>query len=318
MGILHPRYPVIPKFGMTAAPLLMALALLPVLRRIRRQFDFDVIDSFYLYPDGVAAALLGSWLGRPVLMSALGTDVSLIPRYAAPRAMIRWAAARAGAVTAVAGALKGEMVRLGIAGDHVRVILHGVDLDLFRPPADRAALRASFGLDGLVLLSVGHLIARKGHAIAIAALADLPDATLLIAGDGALEQELRALAARLGVAGRVRFLGHVDQTRLPDLFGAADILALCSDREGVANVLLEALACGTPVAATAIWGTPEVIRVPEAGLLLASRDAASLVAAARALQAAPPARAATRAYAERFSWAQTSADHLRALREAMR
>ena len=315
LEITHPRYPVIPKVGMSLAPALMAAALLPKLRRLQGRFDFDVIDAFYLYPDGVAASLLGRALGRPVLLSALGTDVSLIPRYAAPRAMTLWAARRAGAVTTVCAALKTELVRLGVPDDHVRVILHGVDLDLFRPPEDRAALRASLGLEGLVILSAGHLIERKGHAIAIEALASLPDATLLIAGDGPLGQKLRELAARLGVAGRVRFLGHVDQDRLPGLFGAADILALCSDREGIANVLLEALACGTPVAATAIWGTPEVICTPEAGRLLTERSPAALVEAVRALQAAPPDRNATRTYAEQFSWAHTSAAHLQALRD---
>lgn len=307
IAVTHPRYPVLPKIGMTVAPALMAAALLPKLCRLRRDFAFDVIDAYYLYPDGVAAALLGRALGVPVRLSALGTDVSLIPRHAAPRAMILWAARQAGATTAVCAALADEMVRLGVAARHVRPILHGVDLALFRPPPDRAGVRAGLQVDGWVMLSVGHLIERKGHAIAIAALVDVPDATLLIAGDGPLDQPLRALAARLGVAGRVRFLGHVDQSRLPDLFGAADALVLCSDREGIANVLLEALACGTPVAATAIWGTPEVIRVPEAGQLLAARTPAALVAAIEALRAAPPARAATRAYAERFSWDATAA-----------
>jgi glycosyltransferase involved in cell wall biosynthesis len=317
IAIAHPRYPVIPKVGMTVAPALMAAATLGAVRRIRREFDFDVIDAFYLYPEGVAATLIGRALGVPVLLSALGTDVSLIPRYAAPRAQILWAARQAGGITTVCEALSRELVALGVAADHVRTVLHGVDLALFRPPADRDAIRARLGLAGPVLLSVGHLIERKGHGIAIAALPLLPEATLLIAGDGPLDATLRAQAAALGVTERVRFLGHVDQGRLPELFGAADVLVLCSDREGIANVLLEALACGTPVAATAIWGTPEIVRVPEAGRLLAARTPDALADAVRAIIADPADRAETRRYAERFSWEDTSAAHLAALRAAM-
>ena len=209
VAITHPRYPVVPKVGMTVAPWLMAAALYPHIARLRRDFAFDVIDSYYLYPDGVAAGLLARAFGVPYLMSALGTDVSLIPQHALERRMILHAVERAAAVTTVCGALRDELVALGAAPGHVSVVEHGVDLTLFSPPLDRAALRASLGLEGPALLSVGHLIDRKGHDLAIRAVADLPGVTLMIAGDGPRDAALRALAAELGVASRVRFLGHV-------------------------------------------------------------------------------------------------------------
>jgi glycosyltransferase involved in cell wall biosynthesis len=171
---LHPRYPVLPKMGMRVAPALMAAALLPSLRRIREEgFDFDVIDAYYVYPDGVAAALLGRILGRPVILTAFGTDVNLLPDYAMVRAQILWAARRAAGITAVCRALADRLVEIGAAPDKVQVILHGVDLDLFHPPEDRAALRRCLGFDRPTLLSVGHLIERKGHGVAIDALAAL-------------------------------------------------------------------------------------------------------------------------------------------------
>jgi len=120
---------------------------------------------------------------------------------------------------------------------------------------------------------------------------------------------LRALAAALGVAARVRFLGHVDQQRLPDLYGAADVTVNGADREGIANVLLESLACGTPLVATPIWGSPEVVKVPAAGLLSADRSAAAIGAAVARLLDALPDRAATRAYAERYDWRETGRQH---------
>jgi glycosyltransferase involved in cell wall biosynthesis len=309
LSITHPRYPTIPRVGMTAAPWLMACALAPHVAGLRHDYDFDVIDSYYLYPDGVAAALLGKWFDRPVVGSALGTDVSLIPDWRLPRAMILGAIERMAAVTTVCGALRDGLIELGADPAKLTVVEHGVDLDLFRPPADRDALRREMGLAGPTLLSVGHLIDRKGHDFAIRAVARLPGVTLLIAGDGPRDAALRALASEQGVADRVRFLGHVDQHRLPALYGAADATLSCSDREGIANVLLESLACGTPLVATPVWGSPEVVRVPEAGLLVAERSDRAISEGAAQLLAKLPDRAATRSYGERYDWVETGRQH---------
>jgi len=318
LPVTYPRFPLLPKVSMSAAPWLLAAATLRHLRRIRRDgFDFDLIDAYYLYPDGVAAAALARILRKPLLLTAFGSDVSQIPAYALPRRALLWAARQAPLMTVVCQALKDELVRLGVPASRMRVVLHGVDLHLFCPPADRAALRDSLGMAGPTLLSVGHLIDRKGHDIAIRAMPDLPGHTLLIVGDGPREAALRQLACDLGLGGRVRFLGHVDQARLPALMGAADVLVNCSDREGIANVLIEAMACGTPVAATAVWGSPEAVTIPAAGVLLRERSAAALVDGVCALQAAPPDRAATRRHAETFTWERTAAEHLQAIRDTM-
>ncbi|MBB5714090.1 glycosyltransferase [Sphingomonas aerophila] len=315
--VAHPRYPVLPKVGQTLAPWLMAAALARPIARLRERFDFDVIDSYYLYPDGVAAALLSRWFDRPFVMSALGTDVSLIPDWAPSRAMILDAVRRSAATTAVCKALADRLVELGAPAQKLHVVEHGVDLDLFRPPVDRDGLRRQMGLRGQVVLSVGHLIDRKGHDFAIRAVAGLPGVTLMIAGDGPREAALKRLAAERGVADRVRFLGHVDQAQLPALYGAADVTTLCSDREGIANVLLESIACGTPLVATPIWGSPDVVRVPEAGRLAAERSVEAIRAALAGLLADLPNRALTRRYAERYDWAETGRQHRALLARAV-
>ncbi len=318
LPVTYPRFVLLPKISMSAAPWLLAAAMLRHIRRIQRSgFDFDLIDAYYLYPDGVAAAALARILRKPLLLTAFGSDVSQIPAYALPRRALLWAARQAPLTTAVCQALKDELVRLGVSAARVRVILHGVDLQLFQPPADRAALRDSLGLTGPTLISVGHLIDRKGHDVAIRAMADLPGHTLLIVGDGPRDAALRQLARELGLGDRVRFLGHVDQARLPALMGAADTLVNCSDREGIANVLIEAMACGTPVAATAVWGSPEAVTTPAAGVLLAARTPAALVDAIHGMHAAPPDRAATRRHAETFTWERTAAEHLRAIQDTL-
>jgi len=318
--VAYPRFPTIPKFGMTLAPTLMAAALYPKLRRMLASgdFAFDVLDSYYIYPDGVAAVWLGRMLKRPVIISALGTDINLIPRYRLARRMIQWAAHHAAGITTVCQALKDGMVDLGVPAERIRVVLHGVDLDLFRPPADREALRARLGLTHPTLLSVGHLIERKGHHFAVEALAELPEMDLVLAGYGPEEAALRRLAARLGVTERVRFLGFVDQAALRDWYGAADCLVLASSREGIANVILEALACGTPVAATRVWGAPEVIDNPAAGVLIEERSGRGVASGVRHLLGLPQDRAATRRQAERFRWEHTTRDHLAVLAEALR
>ena len=112
-------------------------------------------------------------------------------------------------------------------------------------------------------------------------------------------------------------LGPRPHAELPALYGAADALVLASDREGWANVLLEAMACGTPVVASNIWGNPEVVRSPEAGVIAESNTAEGIAAAVSGLFASLPRREATRAYAERFSWDATTAGQLALFREGL-
>ncbi|HEX3523326.1 MAG TPA: glycosyltransferase, partial [Stellaceae bacterium] len=145
LHVEHPRYPVIPRIGMSAAPLALCAAILPFLRRqIRDGHDFDLIDAHYFYPDGVGAVLLGRGLGRPVSVTARGSDLNVIAQHAAPRRWIRWAARNADGLVAVSGGLKQRLVELGVGADRVRVLRNGVDLALFCPD-DREAVRATLG-----------------------------------------------------------------------------------------------------------------------------------------------------------------------------
>lgn len=306
LDVRHPRYAVIPKIGMNAAPMLMARAARGEIgRMIDMGYDFDLIDAHYFYPDGVAAVKLGQYFNKPVVITARGSDISLIPQFAGPRRMIQWAAANAAAMITVCDALKGELVELGADAAKVTPLRNGVDLQRFQP-GDRAALRDELAIEGFTLLSVGHLVELKGHDLVIGALALLPGVSLMIAGSGIERQRLEALALALGVRERVRFLGAVPQAELPRYYGAADALVLASSREGWANVLLESMACGTPVVATRVWGTPEVVASADAGVLMAERSRQGVADAVNALRLAYPAHAATRRYAEQFSWDATT------------
>lgn len=310
LTIEHPRYLVVPKLGMTLTPHTLYRAMRKrFLALLKQGHRFDLIDAHYFYPDGVAAVRLGREFNLPVTVTARGTDLNLIPEFPAPRRMILDAAEKADGLITVCAALKDTLVEMGVADRRVTVLRNGVNLELFRP-MDREAARQSLGFVRRTLVSVGLLIDRKGHHHIIRALGDIPETDLVIAGDGPDRRALERLAEAEGVKDRVKFLGSVDQNRLREIYNAADALVLASSREGWANVLLEAMACGTPVVASAVWGTPEVVARPEAGVLMPSLDPQGVVAGVQRLFAAYPDHAATRRYAENFNWDATTEGQL--------
>ncbi|MBF0164045.1 MAG: glycosyltransferase family 4 protein [Magnetococcales bacterium] len=315
--VTHPRYLLPPKIGMTSAPLLLAGGAMGTLRRlIATGFDFDLIDAHYFYPDGIAAWLLGRQFGKPVVITARGSDLNQIPAHRLPGWMIRRVAERADGLITVSAALKRVLLEMGIPDERVTVLRNGVDLDLFAP-VERASARAELGWRAPTLLSVGHLIERKGHDRIIRALPELPGLHLAIAGSGPSRESLDALARELGVAERVQLLGEIPQARLKRYYTAADALVLASSREGWANVLLEAMACGTRVAATRVWGAPEVVTTREAGVLIEGLEPEAIVVAVRDLLARPADPLATRRHAEQFSWEATTRGQIRLFREIL-
>src|SRR6185437_10484230 len=318
LTVLHPRYPVLPKLGMTIAPTLLYRAMARVLARlIRAGHQFDAIDAHYVYPDGIAAIRLGRTFNLPVVVTARGTDVNLIPRYRIARQQIMAALPHAAALVAVSAALKSALLDLGADDTRVTVLRNGVETDLFIPLADRQAARDALGLSKPTLISVGSLIERKGHHRTIEAMTLLPDFELVIVGEGPERGRLEEQIGRLGLRDRVRLLGPRPHASLPALYGAADASVLASSREGWANVLLESMACGTPVVASNIWGNPEVVRSRAGGVIAEHNTPEGIAAGVRCLFADLPSREATRAYAEPFSWDETTAGQLALFRRVI-
>ena len=309
--VTHPRHPLLPKIGMSVAPALMAAWTLPAVRRVMNEgYEFDILDAHYFYPDGIAAMMIGRILRKPVVITARGTDLNLISRFRLPRSMIRWAAGHADGLITVCETLKKVLIDLGVPSERIHVLRNGVDLSMFMPPLDRRALRQALDVQGPVLFSVGHLVDLKGHDLAIRAAHRLPDAQLLIAGAGKKESSLRRLVSDLSMSGRVRFLGEIPHAELPRYYGAADALVLASSREGWPNVLLEAMACGTPVVATPVGGVPEIVSGAEAGVITSERSVPAIVSALNTLFSNYPNRHATRRHAEHFSWETTTMGQL--------
>jgi glycosyltransferase involved in cell wall biosynthesis len=305
IDVAHPRYLVIPRLSRFTPYFLYRTALRAVRSMQQQGQRFDVIDAHYFYPDGVAAAWLSRKLEIPLVITGRGTDLTLIPKDTNARRKIQGAMEQSSAMITVCEDLRQHLLRLGAREDRTLTLRNGVDLQQFTP-GDRKAARQQFASSRFTWLSVGSLIPRKGHHITIEALARSLDCNLLIAGSGPLRAELELLAGRLGVGHRVRFLGDVPHAALPGVYRAADVMVLASEREGWANVLLEAMACGTPVIATNINGTAEVVRAPAAGRLMTARTPEALLAALSELRRNMPSFQETRAYAELFSWSQTA------------
>lgn len=278
LEVYHPRFFMTPKVGMALYGLTMFWSVIRTVKRIQRNFDFDLIDAHYVFPDGFAAVLLGRALNKPVVVSARGSDINQFAAFPLVRRCLRFALRRADKVVAVCQALKHAMIRLEIPEGKISVISNGVDTDTFHP-IPKGQARTQLGLPGgKMLLSVGGLIPRKGFDFLIRALNilvheyDERDLYLVIVGDGESRQALNNLVAALDLQDRVRFIGAVPHRDLYVWYSAADLFCLASDREGWPNVILEALACGTPVVATNIWGVPEILVSEEVGLLTRRDD----------------------------------------------
>jgi teichuronic acid biosynthesis glycosyltransferase TuaC len=303
LRVFHPRYPYIPKLGILVHPLLVQLGVERLVRRLAPQAA--LIDAHFLYPDGVAAVRLGRQLNLPVVLTARGSDVNLLLQWAAPRAWIRAALWQAAAVTTVSEDLRRRLASAtGFPAEQIEVIPNGVDRSRFSP-ADQDAARKRLGLPaaGRILLTVGNLVPGKRFDLLLGALALLEPARrplLVCVGEGpdraALEQRARAD----GLAAQVRFVGAQPHTSLPDWYRAADVVALATDREGLPNVLLEAIGCGRPVIASRVGGVPELVD-DEVGIVVEDNSPAAFAQALETLARRSLAPAAFERRAQAFS-----------------
>jgi glycosyltransferase involved in cell wall biosynthesis len=311
LKVHRPRYRVWPGIRQAGTARRMADALLPVLREIRTRFPFDLIDAEFFWPDGPAAMRLADALGVPFSVKARGSDIHVWGGRPDVASQIVAAGRAAAGLLAVSAALKRDMAALGLPEEKIRVHHTGIDLGRFRP-VDRAAAKAALGVSGPLLVGAGALIERKGPHISLGALRLLPEATLILVGDGPERRRLERAARTPDLAGRVRILGARPHAELPGLLAAADVMLLPTQAEGLANVWVESLACGTPVVTGDAGGVREVIDRPEAGRIVAC-DAEAIADAVAELLADPPDPDLVRKAAERFSWQKNAAelfDHL--------
>ena len=300
LTVYRPLFPTIPKIGGRFNVGNMTRAILPLVQHLHEQQPFDVIDASFFFPDGPVAQRLSRALGIPYSVKARGADIHYWGKRRDTRGLVKRAADGAAGLLAVSNAMRRSMAKMGMDADKIRVHYTGVDLDRFEI-TDRATAKEALGFEGPVILCVGALIPRKGQEILVEALPRLPGVTLLFAGQGQYRRALEKQAEELGVDRRIGFLGSVPHDRLPRIYAAADVMALPSSSEGLANAWVESLACGTPIVITDVGGARELLDRPEAGHIV-PRDPDAIATAIGDLLTHPPEREAIRDTALRFTW----------------
>ncbi len=289
------------------------------IRRIHGRWPFDVIHAHMVVPDGWVAARLGERLGVPVVATAHRADVLDVPaRGDADARRVGEAVGMVDQLCAVSRVVADAAQALGTPRRPVRVVPNGADMDKCRPwPSEQ--MREEFGLplNERIVSYVGKLVPRKGVDILIEALgllAQRPGGApfLAAAGAGEMRGALERRAQELGLADRVRFVGKVDHDRVGRWMAAGDVFVLPSHSEGLPTVVCEAMNCGVPVVATAVDGTPEIVRDGQTGLLVPAGDARALAdALARVLDDPATARRmgeeALRIGRAEYTWAANAA-----------
>jgi len=273
LGAEYPRYFLIPKISMIWHAFSIFLGSLSCVSKLHKQRKIDCIDAHFIYPDGMAAVLLGKWLHIPVIVSARGTDINSFPNYWTIRPMIQWTLRKANHVIAVSDSLKEIIVELGVPAEKISVIPNGVDEKRFQPaPVEEAKLKLNLPTASNILVSVGALIPSKGHDLVIRAFANViskhPRIRLYILGKGEQKEVLEKLIADLHLENSVFLMGKRPNDELRFWYSAAFASCLASSREGWPNVVTESLACGTPVVATKVGGIPNILHSNELGILV--------------------------------------------------
>jgi teichuronic acid biosynthesis glycosyltransferase TuaC len=284
------------------------------LRRVHGRWPFDVVHAHMLVPDGWAAARVAAGLGVPVVATAHRADVLDVPaRGPASRRRVAEAVGSIDQVCAVSAAIGAAAEGLAHPRRPVEIVPNGADTSVFAPrPAAEARARLGVPEGRPVVSYVGKLVPRKGVDTLIEAmglLARRPQGAplLVAAGIGELRPALERRATELGVAERVRFVGKVPHDEVGWWMAAGDLFVLPSLSEGLPTVVCEAMNCGRPVVATAVDGTPEIVRDGETGLLVPPGDPEALAGAlARVLDdpalAGRMGEAALRIGRERYTW----------------
>ena len=310
LEVHHPRYALVPRISMPFHGALMYLGIRELVRKLHQEKPFDCIDGHYIYPDCFAAVLAAQALRIPAVVSARGTDINLFPSFRTIRPMIRWTLQHSDGIISVSRALKEKIHQLDIPESKIRVIGNGVDTQNFRAiERSRARKELKIPENSKVVVSVATLRESKGHQHVVAALPKLirkyPELKLCIVGDGPYRNRITSLIQRSGLQEHVFLAGKRATAEIPFWFNAADVSVLASSSEGWPNVVLESLACGTPVVATPVGQIPELLQDRDVGILT-SPEPEDLVAALDTALSRDWDRSALASYAARRPWSRVA------------
>lgn len=285
LEVYHPRYFTLPKIFKSLDGFFMFFSILGLVLRLRRNYDFDLIDAHWAYPDGLCALMLAKLIKKPVTITVRGGDLSIFTENYILRKLVVFTLNRADRVICVCSALKNKAIELGVNKDKIQTIVNGVDSHKFKSiPKNKARKELGLPLNKKILLTVGRLFEYKGFQHLIAAMAEIrnngnlkgEDVLLLIIGEGSSRLKFESQIKNLGLEEKVKLVGVKPHAELYKWYSCADLFCLASSKEGWPNVLFEALACGVPVVATKVWGIPEVITSDNYGILVGEQNGKGL------------------------------------------
>lgn len=309
-------YPALPIVSRPFNGWVSAACITPRLRTYRP----DVVLAYWIFPEGMGSLLAARRLGLPCVIGARGSDVRV--RDAVSRLFTGLTLRRAGRVVTVSEELRQQAVNVyGASADRVKTIWNGCNTQRFhvRP---REEARAACGLpEGRWrhILFVGRVVQAKGLMELLRAFAELTgrhaDLKLIIVGDGVFMPQLRDLVASLRLRERVQFAGAVEPAQVAAWMNAADVLCLPSHSEGYPNVLVEALACGTPVVTTDVGGAREIVDDSN-GIVVPVRQPEALASALEQVLQREWCRPALSARFGR-SWTQVAGETLNVCQQAV-
>ncbi len=240
-----------------------------------REFKPQHLLSSWAYPEGVAGTMLARQLGIPAYVKVHGSDINVIANIpSVRRQIINWGK-QVVAVAAVSANLGKKLQEIGIPESKVKVIYNGVDHQLFYPLPPEQLQNTLPITNSKKIFFIGNLKKEKGCMDLLESFIQLsphhPELKLYFAGTGAMLPIMKKHCTDAQLQDRVQFLGQVKHQELNYWYNIADIVCLPSYNEGVPNVLLEAMACGTPIVATNVGGIPEII-TDDTGLLVPAGD----------------------------------------------
>lgn len=326
LAVWHPRFFSFPGVLKWLDGVLFYLSCRATARRLDRRHGIDVVDAHFVYPDAVGAALLANALNVPLVVTMRGGNIKRFKSSPSRRFQVVRALRRAQRVIVLSESLREDAIELGVDPGKVRLVPNGVDLELFRPQP-RATARDALGLPttGKVVVSVGHLVPRKGFHRVIEVLPRLvrryPGLRYVIVGGPGVEGDARRLLERSarsrGIAESVTMVGPVDHRGIARYLSAADVVCLPSDDEGCPNIVLESLACGTPVVASRVGGVAEIVNETALGITIPPGDADALEAALAELLSRPVDRERCRQRVLGSTWEAVASSVIGILREAV-
>lgn len=266
---------------------LYSVAARQALRRLIERRDFDLVHGHWVVPNGLIVA--AAPLKVPTAVGLHGSDVFVAEKKGV-RSLVRWTLKRTRLLTGCSPELVDRICALGFDRARARVIPYGVDTEQFSPAPERREIwrhKLAIPQDAVVGLGVGRMVTKKGFHVLLEVLpevlAQVPQLHVVLGGDGDRLEEFRRTIAKW--SDRVHFPGVVYRDTLPDLYRAADFFVLPAvhdaqgNVDGLPNVILEGMATGLPIVASAISGIPLAVTDERQGLLV-EEQAPSMLAAA--------------------------------------